>query len=435
MTKIPRSSKKALRKVLREQQGPGVPDFSLMSDPRCARGKRHFFEPILRILFAAMLIAIRSLRSVATFSARRGLSISYSAMYALLSRLKSDHFRQALRAQVSALYQAKALEPSGFPCHIIAIDGKSLYYGVRKLNKFCQKTTHEKTGKTCYHLRIQRAVLVSSPLKTILDQRPIPAHQSEMSAFADFIAELKTAYRWLFAKPLISADAGMVSFVNAKLLNDSGFGFVLALKNNQPELLATAKTALSQEKAEFVSDWELYKGHKRRVKLFRTFELQGWPTCEHDWDFLRQVWLVQTEVQMPKGRSKPGRRKNGAKKLYHPTKIVEERYFLSNVLVNYLKPAQSVAVVRGHWGVENDANWTCDVIYYEDESPWCRKGEALLTLSLMRAMSINMLNWLWQRHIRNEWMKKWSWSEWLAWLHERMVLDLDLSEGEHKAAG
>jgi len=409
-----------MSRIFRGWNHPILPDFSSLEDPRQARGKRYSFLSMLRLCFAGMLGAYRGLRDVAHFGTCLGIGVSYTALYLLLARLRTEDFRQRLHILVRFLFRSKALEPEGFPCHVIAIDNKTLYYGPRKLNAHCQKTHDARTGRIRYHLRVLRAVLTSSRLKTAIDQQVTPPTQNDMSFFAPFFSLLKKLYgRGLLTKAIITLDAGMASLENASLLTKNGNGYVIGLKDNQPSLLAEAKRVLLPRKkgdAEWTTPWEPCDGGEKRYKLFRTTELQGWPTEAGEWSHLRQVLLVVTEVRRRRGRKKKGRRSRKTKLVYTTPKVVKERFFLSNLLWNYLTPLQLLALVRGHWGVENDCNWTTDTQWNEDESPWCRQGEALEVLSLLRLMAYNVVQWLKKRHLRHEGMKRWTWKQWFDWL-------------------
>ena len=108
-----------------------------------------------------MLSALPALRDVVAFGERRDFAVSYFALYLVLSRLKASPFRKLLHRQIHSLIRAKALESEGFPCHVLAVDGKTIYDGKKKLNKFCQRTTDSRTGQLRWHLKVLRAVLTN----------------------------------------------------------------------------------------------------------------------------------------------------------------------------------------------------------------------------------------------------------------------------------
>jgi len=103
-------------------------------------------------------------------------------------------------------------------------------------------------------------------------------------------------------------------------------------------------------------------------------------------------------------------------------RVVEEWSCLSNLLWRYLTPVQILQVVRGHWGIENGAHWMLDMEWWqEDAAPWCRKHEALMVLALLRAMALNLLRWLKDRHLRNRAVTLMGWKEVFEWVKEVMA--------------
>ena len=431
MNTIFRSAKNAIRRVFQKRNGVGFPDLLNVSDPRKSRGMRHSFSSILQLLLAGMLGGYSSLRGVVALGQRMGLGISYFALYTILGCLKVEDFRTSLHKQIKALHRAKSLVPEGFPCHIAAIDGKSLYYGRYKLNKYCQKTTEAHSKARRFNLRVMRTTLVSATMRPTIEQQAIPANTSEEGFFPEYFQSQLTIYgRTLLNNIIFTIDAGYSSLENATIVDNSGNAYVLALKGNQPSLMTETIRIfdnLRQKSPEFTSEWRVYKGKELRTLFYRSPDLKGWSTDAGEWKHLRQVWLVVTEQRSARGRKKRGPRKSNSIPNYTKVKVTDERYFATNILWEYLKAKQCVAVVRSHWGVENNSNWTTDVIWNEDDAPWCRKKEALLVLSLLRLMAINMVLWIKHRLIRNDRMKKWGWKEWLDWIRSMIERFIELT--------
>lgn len=93
---------------------------------------------------------------------------------------------------------------------------------------------------------------------------------------------------------------------------------------------------------------------------------------------------------------------------------VEDRFFISSVLWNYLKPAQILILVRNHWGIENDAFNSLDLQWHEDHGPWCTQGNAVWTLGLLRLMAYNLVQYLRKRSLRRT-DEHGRWREPLSW--------------------
>jgi len=98
----------------------------------------------------------------------------------------------------------------------------------------------------------------------------------------------------------------------------------------------------------------------------------------------------------------------------------EDRYFVSSLLWNYLKPAQILLLVRGHWGIENDAYNSLDQQWLEDSGPWCTQGNAVWALGLLRLMAYNLVQYLRKRRLRRK-DKTGAWMSPMCW---RTVFDL-----------
>lgn len=63
------------------------------------------------------------------------------------------------------------------------------------------------------------------------------------------------------------------------------------------------------------------------------------------------------------------------------------RYYLSSLK---LDAVEALAVVRRHWGIENEVHWVLDVAFAEDRSR-ARSGEAPLNLAILRRLALNLL--------------------------------------------
>lgn len=224
-------------------------------------------------------------------------------------------------------------------------------------------------------------MLTSAEAKPCLDQAPIGAKTNEMGCFPAFFGGLMTAYGGNDLFEVVTVDAGMVSRANADLIHAANKGYVMALKDGQPELLAEAQRLLGKNgKPDFETGVEVYQGRRVRRRLFRTTEMAGY----HGWSHLRQIWRVEKETRDVDGNL-----------VEH-----ENRYFLTNLTPGRLTAAQILDVVRGHWGIENDCFWTLDTQWGEDAVPWCSQGIAVEVLSWLRLMAYTLLQLARRTHLR-----------------------------------
>jgi len=161
---IPRSSTKAMKNILAGSGGVAVPTCSGVPDPRRRRGRRGSLRRLLAWLRCGMLGAFRSLTALEALTARWGQPISETTFDHLLALLPTEPFRNAWHAQGHALDRAKALQPEGFPWHVLTIDNKTLDSGTEPLTADCQLTHLPKSQAIRYHLRTVGAVWPSSPV-------------------------------------------------------------------------------------------------------------------------------------------------------------------------------------------------------------------------------------------------------------------------------
>jgi predicted transposase YbfD/YdcC len=351
-----------------------------ITDPRNRRGKRYRLERVWRSTLLALCLLTESTRRAVSIGralpGRTGCGIGRTALSDLVSRLEPKEVRGMLRGQIHEEMHRKALRPVGLPLGVIAIDGKSVWTGDEKVNRFCQRS-HKESGIPYWNFRVLRAVLVSASAPVCIDQAPIPADTNDMGAFGNFFAELQREYSRSQLFEVVTMDAGFCSEYNAHLVDDAGYGYVIGLKGNQPELLTEARRVLlpmaNETPPQAASPWEREKGNFVQRRFWRTREMAKWL----DWPHLRQVWLIRKVIRGINGEET----------------VVEDRFFVTNLTIGRLNPDQCLTVVRRHWRIENDCYNTLDTQWREDTGFWSRKGNGLLVCSLMRMIAYNIL-WL-----------------------------------------
>jgi predicted transposase YbfD/YdcC len=143
--------------------------------------------------------------------------------------------------------------------------------------------------------------------------------------------------------------------------------YVLALKGNQPKLLAAAKTAIAAARPmkdmRSAPHTELSHGRKEN----RMAVLASAKTVAPELDFPGLAAFAMI-------RSKRGK-----------DKTIERYYLLSR---SY-PPAQLLTIVREHWGIENRLHWTLDVVLDEDLAR-NRKDNAPANLAILRRLALNI---------------------------------------------
>lgn len=366
-----------------------------IKDPRKAQGRRWTFGSLMSGLWAGAVTAMKNLRAVEGLLERAGDRISDTTLWSFLVRLKPGGFARLLVRGVKHAYRSKEMK-SDLPFSVVAVDGKAIWVGGRKAHRNCQ-LQHEQ-GRSRYVMRMLRAVFVGGPCKLCIGQMPIPGRTNDMGAFPKFLERLLKDYGRTDLLEVLSLDAGFASKKNATLINAAGRGYVIALKGNEKDLLDEAERLLgTRAKPDAETPWEKYNGSRIRRLFFRTTEMAEW----NGWSHLRQVWRVRQETE-----------RDG--KL-----AVEERYFVTNLTQGKTAGRVPLKIVRAHWGIENDCNWTLDTQWNEDNCPWA--SAALEVVSLMRLLAYNVMTRLRTRRLRSETNRKRSWATLLNWITDLLV--------------
>ena len=394
--------------------------FDQVPDPR-ARNSKHPLRQLLLAVLLGMLAGCRKLRELEELSEEMGPTgrqylggrIPDTTVHDLLAHkhLEVEPFRQHLYWQNKLQARRKRLAPVGLPCGVVAVDGKKVHCLAHDAQGQAQRVSPS-GGKAGYWLlRVLRAVLTSAAGKPALDQLVIPPQTNEMGVFGTLFQTLVLVYGTLFE--ILTVDAGMTSLANADLVDKAQRGYVMALKDNQPELYREAQRLLlpqTQGAPLAQTHWERHGTRSVRRALYRGEQLAG----AHGWSHLRQVWLVRQS-----SRDKDGQI------------TIEDRFFLTNLRPGRLTPQQVLLVVRNHWGIENDCFWSLDAQFGEDDHPWVTTGCALAVLGLLRLMAYNLLQWARKRHLRlllrsGRLADPPSWKSLFRWCQQALRLPLDM---------
>jgi len=398
--------------------------FDDVPDPRDPRGVRWSLGVELRAAWLGLLAGVSTIRQVESMTEDLGTArrrdgrldrLPDSTLEYVLPGIEWRALRGKLIEQVHDMQRSKALDPIGLPIGVMAIDGKTLGSYDSDLGGLAQKNTRE-NGSPYWLMRVLRAVLVTAPSKPCIDQQPVAAKTNDMGAFADFFAEMMAAYGHSTMFEVISMDAGFCSLDNATLVHEAQRAYFMGLKNNQPELHAEARrqleptvdpaTKLYRVAPEAQTPWERHKGMRIRRQLWRTRDMVG---C-NGWTHLRQVVLVRQSTEDPSGVKAP---------------VIEDRYFVTNLVPGRLGGEQLLTLVRMHWGIENNCFGALDVQWLEDRRLCCRQGNAPLVLGLLRVMAYNVLGWLRGRHLRSNANRTMTWRELFDRVRMALVLWLD----------
>jgi hypothetical protein len=400
------------------QQRESLLRFDAVSDPRGARGQRWPLRGLLATAVTSLALLARSLRRAEQLSEelcesrrlrRLGVRrrVPDSTLGDALSQVAPAELLAELHRQVRAEHRRKALKPVRLPVGVVAIDGKTQAVLAEPANPFtCQRQSGEHGPERFLH-RALNATLVSSAACVCIHQQPIGAHTNEMGAFREFFASLDAAYRRTDLFEVVTTDAGVLCEAACRWLDAQGYGYVLALKDNNP-LLELEARGLLQSLAEHESPvarddgWQLdsSRGWVRR-DLHVSSELAGWPGWEH----LRQVWLVRVWAK--------SNRKARAEHL-------EDRVYVTNLPVAHrIRGRAILRLIRAHWRIENELHGTLDIHLREDDPWWVRRGYGLLVMGLLRAMAYNLLAIARAVHLRASSLP--GWQQLRDWLRDALI--------------
>lgn len=165
---------------------------------------------------------------------------------------------------------------------------------------------------------------------------------------------------------VVTADALHCHRAMAKAIVARGGDYVLAVKNNQPALLADAKAALATARrrgAKPVATVDA--GHGRTERRAAVVALAGEMAKKHDFPKLEAVACITS--------------KRGKDETVERYFLMSQRYSRSEVL----------RIVRQHWGIENCLHWPLDVVLDEDLAR-NRKDNAPANLAVLKRLALNI---------------------------------------------
>lgn len=409
--------------------------FDDIPEPRRRRGRRWSGSAMLATAVFSLMMLARSLRGAERLSQdladagrikglRRRLPDSTLGDY--LARLALAPLRRHLHTQILAEHRRKALEPTVLPIRAIAVDGKNVATLRTRVNRECQR--QDTPGQpTAWLYRVLNATLISAAAAVCIDQRAIPAATNEAGLFPAFYGGLRRTYGRAGVFDLVSTDAGLTSEANARLIDEDGRAYWMALKGNQPELLAEARRVLLppsyREPPEARTAWELdsSRGWIRR-ELWRTGPVAPWSK----WTHLRQVVLVRVW--------KAAGCQSGKHPVYGPPQILEERWHVTNLVRGRLNADQLLALDRAHWRIENNLHGTLDLQWQEDHGRWVRRGRGLPVTALLRVLAYNLLALLRAVHLRSAEARAAAWSQLRDWIRDALVWPDQTTSHEEPAA-
>lgn len=336
--------------------------FGAVRDPRIDRCKRHQLLDILVITICGVICGADDWTEIAAFGEAKlawfqtFLSLphgipSHDTFGRVFAQLDPAQFEACFLRWIRALAEL-------LPAEVVAVDGK-------ELRRSCDRPAGK--GAIC---------LVSawaSNQHLVLGQVKVDEKSNEITAIPDLLDALSLEGK------VVTIDAAGCQTAIAQKVVEKGANYVLALKDNQPNLAADVALLFkdinqnSGAVAPVNRAQSVEKGHGRiETRTCTTITDPALLTPlrrSEEWAGLRSLIEIRAQRQV-----------GGAT----TTKV---RYYLSSLDGD---AAQALRVTRTHWSIENSMNWVLDVAFREDDSR-VRTDFAPENLGILRRIALNLL--------------------------------------------
>jgi len=331
--------------------------FRKLRDPRRRHGREHRLVDILVIALCAVLGGANSWRAIALFG--RTHRVWFQRFLALPNGIPSYHtfarlFQQLDAAAFQACLRQWLLELGGvLKAPHIAIDGKTL----RASGTSALGPLHLVSAwATQYHLS--------------LGQVAVDSKSNEITAIPELLELLQ------LHGAVVTIDAMGCQKAIAATIVDKGGDYVLAVKDNQPHLLADVQQGLEQALEQGLEDHayqtfeQTERGHGREEtrRYVVVPDPQGIRYREA-WPKLRVIGMCLCE------RTVQGKTSS------------EFRYFIGSKKAGARYYGR---VLRNHWRIENNLHWQLDITFDEDGNSTADRLAAA-NLAALRRLALVLL--------------------------------------------
>ena len=330
--------------------------FGDLKDPR-SRSPEHALSELLVVAIAAILSGADSWVGIATWGEakiewlRQYLRLangvpSHDTFGRVFAMLDAKHFEACFVRWVGGLCQ-------GLEGKVVAIDGKT----VRRSHRLGQGAIHL-VSAYCGALRVS------------LGQVKTEAKSNEITAIPELLEAL------LLKGAVVTIDAMGCQTATAQKIVQGGADYVLAVKDNQPDLcealreLFAAHDARGLKTVRFGEHTEIGKDHGRiETRRCVVSEDIQWLAQRERWCGVRSVAMIESTRQIGEHSS------------------TERRYYISSLGADAKRLG---GAIRGHWAIENSMHWVLDVAFGEDQCR-ARVKNAAQNFAILRRIVINLL--------------------------------------------
>lgn len=333
--------------------------FSELEDPRPGHNIQHVFSDLLAIAILAVICGAEGWIDVALFGRCKDQWLktflhlpngipSHDTFGRVFGTLNPDQFERCFLNWTACLAKSKK--------RLVAIDGKTL--------RSSFDHAHEKAAIHMISAWCQENHLVLGQITT-------EAKSNEITAIPELLEllDIKGA--------VVTLDAMGCQKKIAKKIIDSEADYILQVKDNHPtlheDLKLLFKDGLSDNCQGITYDFfEQTNGGHGRIETRRIWVTQeiGWFAERHQWKELSCFICIEATRQ------------------YQGKTSVERHYYLSSL--KKVIASELLALIRGHWSIENKLHWSLDVSFREDACR-IRKGHAAENYSRLRRLALNLL--------------------------------------------
>ena len=332
--------------------------FSIIVDPRVAGRNTHDLVEMLVVSVCAMLCGADNFVDIHAWAEARldwlrrfmklehGIA-SHDTLGRVFGMLDARAVESSFRRWVSGLIPV--LEPGT----VVAVDGKTS----RRSGSEARRPLHLVSA-------------LAAGVGVVLGQEATAQKSNEITAIPLLLQTLA------IKGAIVTIDAAGTHAPIATVIRDKQADYVLAVKDNQPNLAESIRDFFATGKA---NQWAnvrhdyyetVEKGHGRiEVRRYYAFGYLDSLSNPEQWPGLKMFGVVQSERTI-KGKTS-----------------MDERLYIGSIPPNARKRAHAV---RSHWEVENRLHWCLDVCLNDDQAR-ARVKNSAQNLAAVRRMVLNIL--------------------------------------------
>jgi predicted transposase YbfD/YdcC len=357
-----------------------VEAFSVVPDPRKARGIRHSVLAILLSGACAVLTGARSFAAIAEYAHDTGRAVlellgvgaavpHESTIRRVLQNLDPDAVDAAMRTWALAQLADRPV-PIGVPVReqrqVLALDGKTVRGAHIPTSADTTDTTD--TGSSGGGYRQPHLVSVlDQGSGAVLGQVTVAEKGSEVAAFTTLLDQVD------LTDVLVTADAVHTNRHHADYLHERGGHYLLTAKGNQPTLLRRLRALPWKQIG--VAGRERGRGHGRiETRSISVVSLD--PCPDQGGQFFPHAAQAIKVV----------RRRRALNSTKWTTVTV---YAITSLTGRQADPALLARWLRGHWAIET-LHWVRDVSFDEDRSQ-VRTGNGPQIMAALRNLVVTAL--------------------------------------------